>query len=220
MKKKVVLSWSGGKDSCMALDRLVKEGHEVVCLLTTVPEENGRTFGHGEKAQRIREQAEALGLPLEFVISAFGNYTRDYIRALAGIRERYGADAVGFGDLFFGPHREWGENVAREAGMEALYPLWMKPEEVRQGLLRFVESGYRAIVIRVRDGALPAEWLGREVDRSFYEDILKRDVDPMGENGEYHTFVVDGPLFRHPVPFVRGEVLQMETTKRLEHESA
>ena len=221
MKKKVALSWSGGKDCCMALDRLVKEGHEVVCLLTTIPAETGRTFGHGEKAQRIREQADALGLPAEFIVTSYERYTLDFAEKLRVIRVLYGADAVAFGDLYDEEHRAWGEGVARQAGLEALYPLWMdKGKQVKEALLRFVTSGYRAFVIRVKDGVLPEHWLGRELDRSFYEDILQTEADPMGENGEYHTFVTDGPLFRRSVPFVPGPVVQMETTKRLEHEGA
>nr|WP_255570342.1 adenine nucleotide alpha hydrolase [Cohnella sp. CFH 77786] len=211
------MSWSGGKDSCMTLDRLVKDGYEVVCLITTVPADIGRTFGHGERAERIRDQAEALGLPAEFVSCTFDTYTRDYIEALVDLKGRLRLEAVAFGDLFLAEHREWGTGVARAADLEALYPLWMKPDGTREALLRFVESGYRAVVIRVRDGALSGDWLGREVDRSFYEDILREDVCPMGEGGEYHTFVCDGPLFRRSVPFTKGEVLQLETTKRLEH---
>ncbi|WP_123042356.1 diphthine--ammonia ligase [Cohnella candidum] len=217
MKKRVALSWSGGKDSCMALDRLVKDGHEVACLLTTLPADIGRTFGHGERAERIGEQADALGLPVEWIACTFAGYTEDYVRTLKELKAKYQLEAVAFGDLFLEEHREWGTGAASAAGLEALYPLWMEPSGTRDALLTFVESGYRAVVIRVRDGALTEDWLGREVDRSFYEDIAMENVCPMGEGGEYHTFVYDGPLFRRPVPFRKGEVLQLETTKRLEH---
>lgn len=217
MKPRVALSWSGGKDSCMTLDRLVKDGYKVACLITTVPEELGRTFGHGEKTERIRDQADALGIPVEFIACTFDGYTEQYADALSRLKARYYLDAVAFGDLFMPEHREWGTGVAEKAGLEALYPLWMDPSATREALLAFVESGYRARVIRVRDGALSEDWLGRELDRSFYDEILLESVCPMGEGGEYHTFVYDGPLFRHPVPFARGEVLQLQTTKRLEH---
>jgi diphthine-ammonia ligase len=219
VKKRIAVSWSGGKDSCMTLDRLVKAGWQAVCLLTTVPVEIGRTFGHGEKAERIREQADALGIPVEFITCSLGSYTDDYIEALKRLKERYGLDAVAFGDLFLIEHREWGTSVAAAADVEAVYPLWMQEEGTADALLSFVESGYRAIVIRVKDGALSEAWLGREVDRSFYQDILGEDVCPMGEGGEYHTYVYDGPLFRRPVPFVAADVLQLVTTKRLEHHS-
>lgn len=214
---KVALSWSGGKDSCMTLDKLVREGFEVVCLLTTIPEEIGRTFGHGERRELIEAQADSLGLPLEFISCSFETYTNDYKQTLRSLISKYQLNAIAFGDLFLAEHREWGTGVADEVGIQALYPLWMEPEGTSQALRAFVDSKYEAIVIRVSDRALSKEWLGRKLDSAFYKDILReQQVCPMGEGGEYHTFVYDGPLFRSPVKFVRGEVLQLETTKRLE----
>lgn len=201
----------------MAYERLVRDGCEVACLVTTVPREIGRTFGHGERIELIRAQGEALGVPVSFIDCGFETYTDDYIDAVRKLRESMRLDAIAYGDLFLAEHREWGTGVATAAGLEALYPLWMKPEDVAAALRRFVESGYRAVVIRVRDGVLSEQWLGREVDRSFMADIARLpDVCPMGEGGEYHTFVYDGPRFRHPIALARGEVRQMETTKRLE----
>ncbi|MFD0673333.1 diphthine--ammonia ligase [Cohnella sp. GCM10027633] len=217
MAIRVALSWSGGKDSCMAYDRLAQDGYEVACLVTTVPREIGRTFGHGERIELIRAQGEALGLPVSFIDCGFETYTDDYVSAVRELRKAYRLDAIAYGDLFLAEHREWGTGVADAAGLEALYPLWMKPEDTEAALRRFVDSGYRAVVIRVRDSVLSADWLGREVDRSFMADIARLpDVCPMGEGGEYHTFVYDGPRFRHPIPLAKGEVLQLETTKRLE----
>lgn len=216
-RTKVALSWSGGKDSCMTLDKLVREGLEVVCLLTTIPVEMGRTFGHGERRELIEAQAESLGLPVEFISCTFETYTNDYIGAVRELISPYGIDAIAFGDLFLAEHREWGTGVADALNIQALYPLWMKPEGTSEALKAFVASGYEAIVIRTSDRTLSEEWLGRVLDVTFYRDILReQQVCPMGEGGEYHTFVYNGPLFKHPVPFVRGEVLQMETTKRLE----
>jgi diphthine-ammonia ligase len=213
---RVALSWSGGKDSCMTLDKLVREGYEVVCLLTTVPVEIGRTFGHGERLELIEAQAEALSVPVEFISCSYDTYTKDYIHILGELKKKHRIEAIAFGDLFLAEHREWGTGVAAAVGVEALYPLWMKPEGVRDALNAFIASGYQAIVIRVSDRVLTEEWLGRIVDASFYEDIVQHeDVCPMGESGEYHTFVYDGPLFKNPVSFTRGEVLQLETTKRL-----
>lgn len=213
---RVALSWSGGKDSCMTLDKLVREGFEVVCLLTTVPVEIGSTFGHGEKLELIEAQAEALSIPVKFISCSYETYTNDYVHTLAELKKKHRIDAIAFGDLFLTEHREWGTGVAASVGVEALYPLWMKPEGVQDALKTFIATGYQAIVIRVSDRVLTKEWLGRLLDASFYEDIvLLKDVCPMGEGGEYHTFVYDGPLFKHPVNYARGDVLQLETTKRL-----
>ncbi|MBB6669887.1 Dph6-related ATP pyrophosphatase [Cohnella nanjingensis] len=215
--KRIALSWSGGKDSCMTLDKLAKAGEEVACLLTTVPREIGRTFGHGERTELIAAQADALGLPAEFIACSFDSYTEDYVARLGELKAIYGLEAIAFGDLFLAEHREWGTRVAERVGLEALYPLWMPPGETGEALKAFVASGYRAVVIRVRDEALSPAWLGRELDARFYADILlERNVCPMGEGGEYHTFVYDGPLFRKAVDWVPGERLRLETTTRLD----
>ncbi len=216
---RVALSWSGGKDSCMTLDKLTRDGYEVACLLTTVPKEIGRTFGHGEKLELISAQADALGLPVEFISCTFDTYTEDYISALRQHIGKHGLNAIAFGDLFLAEHRDWGTGVAEAVGVQALYPLWMQPDGTREALKAFINSGYKAVVIRISDRFLSEEWLGREVDRTFYDDILRQSqVCPMGEGGEYHTFVYDGPLFHRSVAFRKKEILQLETTKRLELE--
>ncbi|WP_372663685.1 diphthine--ammonia ligase [Cohnella sp.] len=218
---RVALSWSGGKDSCMTLDKLIREGLEVVCLLTTVPAEIGRTFGHGERIELIEAQAEALSLPVEFISCTFDTYTSDFIRTLRELQTKYSFEAIAFGDLFLAEHREWGTGVAEAVGIQAAYPLWMEPDGTREALREFVDSGYEAVIIRVSDRVLSKEWLGRKLDSVFYEDILReQQVCPMGEGGEYHTFVYNGPLFKHSVSFVPGEVLQLETTNRLDLRAA
>jgi diphthine-ammonia ligase len=216
MKKRVALSWSGGKDGCLALDKLVRQGHQAVCLITTVPVETGRTFGHGEKIECIQLQAEALSIPVHFIQCTYQDYTQAFIRTLQELKERYRLDAIAYGDLYLDEHREWGEKVAENVGIDAIYPLWMKQQDAKQALQAFVESGYKAVVIRVRDEKLSEDWLGRQVDHAFLQDIIAQDVCPMGEAGEYHTFVYDGPLFQQKIELTLGEVIQLETTKRIE----
>ncbi|MFC0189542.1 diphthine--ammonia ligase [Fictibacillus aquaticus] len=210
------ISWSGGKDSCMMLDKLVKSGHKAACLITTVPADINRTFGHGERIEAIQRQADALGIPLEFVSCTFETYTTDYVERLNVLKQKYELEAIAFGDLYLTEHREWGEKAVDEADISALYPLWMKEDEAFSALQTFIESGYKAAVIRVRDDKLSEDWLGRELDKSFLQDIAREKVCPMGEAGEYHTYVYDGPLFKQPILFEKVEVLQLETTKRLE----
>lgn len=216
MAKRWALSWSGGKDACMVLDRLVKQGDEVVCLMTTVPKEIGRTFGHGERQELIQAQADALGIPLEWIPCSFESYTEDFIASLQEYKQKYSLNGAAFGDLYLDEHREWGEGVAEKAGLEAIYPLWMKKEEAESALKSFVGSGYKAKVIRVSNAVLDESWLGREVDDSFYTEILNTNICPMGEAGEYHTYVYDGPLFRKLIEVQCGEIVELETTKRME----
>ncbi|PLR87168.1 diphthine--ammonia ligase [Bacillus sp. V33-4] len=216
MEKRIVLSWSGGKDGCMALDKLTSEGHKVACLVTTVPLELGRTFGHGERLELIRMQAEALSIPLHFIECTFEEYTTKFITNLVELKEQYALTDIAYGDLYLDEHRQWGETSAAKAGLNPLYPLWMKKEQSLQALEKFVNSGYRAVAVRVRDELLSDEWLGRELDNAFVNDIARENVCPMGEAGEYHTFVYDGPLFKKRIELEAGEIVQLETTKRLE----
>lgn len=218
MKNKIALSWSGGKDGCMALHHLVEQGYEIACLLTTVPVEIGRTFGHGEKTEMITLQGKALNIPVHFIECSFNRYTEDFIQSLINLKEEYGLTGIAFGDLYFEPHREWGEKVADAAGVKSLYPLWMKEEDSLQALEKFVNSGYKAVVIRVREDVLNESWLGRQVDSTFVKEIRETKSCPMGEAGEYHTFVYDGPLFSKRIQLEKGKIISLETTKKLEFE--
>ncbi len=216
MAKRWALSWSGGKDACMVLDQLVKQGEEVTCLMTTLPKEIGRTFGHGERTELIQAQADALGIPLEWIPCSFESYTANFISELKSFKQKYKLDGVAFGDLYLDEHRQWGENVAEQTGLEAVYPLWMKKEEAPSALKNFVESGYKAKIIRVSNAHLEEKWLGREIDVSFLNDIQETGICPMGEAGEYHSYVYSGPLFRRAIPVTSGEIVELETTKRME----
>ncbi|MBS4189362.1 diphthine--ammonia ligase [Bacillus sp. FJAT-49705] len=216
MNKRVALSWSGGKDSCLALDVLKGKGVDVVCLITTVPRELGRTFGHGEKMSLVKLQGKALNVPVEFIPCTFENYTSSFEAVLKKVKEDYCLDGIAFGDLYLDGHREWGEKVAEAANLEAVYPLWGKKEEALHALQTFIDSGYQATVIRIREDVLDETWLGKNLDLSFLEDIQKTEICPMGESGEYHTFVFDGPLFNKKIVLTQPEIISFETTKKLE----
>ncbi|WML39543.1 diphthine--ammonia ligase [Neobacillus sp. OS1-2] len=219
MKKRVALSWSGGKDCCMALDTLIEKGYEVACLVTTVPKELGRTFGHGERTEMIRLQGEALSLPVHFIECTFETYTEEFVKTVQALKEKDEITGIAYGDLYLQEHRDWGENVANAVGVDALYPLWSKKEDALSLLDSFVQSGYQAIVIRVREDVLNETWLGRLLDKSFLQDVQMTSICPMGESGEYHTFVFDGPLFSKKIQLEQAEFIQLETTKKLEFKS-
>jgi diphthine-ammonia ligase len=219
MNKRIALSWSGGKDCCMALNTLIQQGFEVVCLVTTVPKELGRTFGHGERTEMITLQGESLSIPVYFIECSYENYTDQFIKSVQTLKSQYKLMGIAYGDLYLDEHREWGEKVALAAGVEAMYPLWMKKEDALQSLENFVYSGYEAVVVRVREDVLDETWLGRMIDESFLQDVQKTTICPMGESGEYHTFVFDGPLFSKRIQLEFGELIQLETTKKLEFKS-
>lgn len=193
---RTVLSFSGGKDSVLALYRLQQQKIPVVCLITTVWKNNGKTVAHDERTDRIEEQAARLGLPVEWIVTDFENYTTDFQQKLNHLKDMYQLEAVAFGDIYLEGHREWGENLAEATGLEALYPLWTAKEKAIDLLHQFVDAGFKSVIIKIDEKKLPSEWLGREIDESFIQDIVKFDVCPLGESGEYHTFVYDGPNFK------------------------
>ncbi|MEH6942831.1 diphthine--ammonia ligase [Bacillus sp. JJ722] len=213
---KVALSWSGGKDACFTLHKLHEQGIEVACLLTTIPKELNATFGHGEKREAIEAQGKALGIPVEWISCTFSTYTDDFIAKVKEVKNAYQITAIAYGDLYLDEHREWGERVAEAIGMEALYPLWMKESDTPAALQQFIASGYRAKVIRIMQNYFSEDWLGRDLNMSFYHDLQNLSVCPMGEKGEYHTFVYDGPLFQQKVSFKEGAIEELETTWRLQ----
>lgn len=219
MKKRIALSWSGGKDCCMALDTLIQQEFEIVCLVTTVPKEIGRTFGHGERTEMITLQGESLSIPVYFIECTYENYTDQFIKSVQALKSQSNITGIAYGDLYLDGHREWGEKVAAAAGVEALYPLWINKESALQSLENFVHSSYEAVVIRVREDVLDETWLGRIIDKSFILDVQKTSICPMGESGEYHTFVFDGPLFSKRIQLEQRELIQLETTKKLEFKS-
>lgn len=197
---RVALSWSGGKDSCMALAELQREGRYAVAgLLTMVTREYDRVSMHGVRRQLLERQAESLGYPLHPVFLSRGADNAEYEdrmkEALARLGES-GVTAVAFGDLFLQDVRAYRERLVAEAGFQAVFPIWGR--ETGSLARTFIEAGYRAIVTCVDPRVLDPSFAGHMIDGDFLRR-LPPEVDPCGENGEFHSFVVDGPIFRAPV---------------------
>jgi uncharacterized protein (TIGR00290 family) len=205
-REKILLSWSGGKDSAMALWELRKAPeYEVVGLLAALTEEDHRITMHGTPAELIEAQADALGLPLEcFEIPRRCSntlYLQRFHEALARYREQ-GIMRVAFGDLYLDDIRDFREEALEAVGMEAIFPLWHR--ETKELCYAFLNAKFKAVVTCVAEGALAPEFAGRNYDRGFLAD-LPLSVDPCGENGEFHTFVYDGPNFAAPIPLKLGK---------------
>jgi len=209
--KKALMSWSGGKDSALALEQVRREGrYDVVALLTTVTEVSQRISMHGVRQALLEKQAERIGLPLAIVTIPQAADNESYEARMAEALERYkaqGVDTVIFGDLFLADVRAYREKQLARAGMDAVFPLWGRPttEIVRDLTTR----GYRAITTCVDGDVLPESFVGRTLDADFF-NALPDGVDPCGENGEFHSFVYDGPLFSAPVSFEIGEIVRRD----------
>jgi uncharacterized protein (TIGR00290 family) len=190
------VSWSGGKDCCLAMHRARAAGLEVRILLAMFDETGERTRSHAIPRAAMQAQAEALGLELVTPNASWAEYEATFVDALKTLRARGVTDVV-FGDIDLAPHREWEEKVCAAASLEPHLPLW---QEDRRALVEeIVDLGYRALVVCTDDRWLGPGFCGRPYDRAFIQS-LPEGVDACGENGEFHTFVTDGPLFRSPVP--------------------
>ncbi len=204
--EKVVVSWSGGKDSALALHEALNTGrYEVKALLTTVTPDS-RVGVHGVPLELLERQADALDLPLHLVRLPEKPSNQEYevrVReALEPLAHR-GVTGVVSGDIFLADVRAYRENLLESARMQGIFPLWGR--DTAQLARTFLRSGFRAVICSVDSHALGASFAGRLYDEKFLVD-LPGSADPCGENGEFHTFVFDGPTFSHAVRHTRGEV--------------
>jgi uncharacterized protein (TIGR00290 family) len=202
----VLVSWSGGKDSCLALHELRQAGsHRAAALLTTVTADYDRISMHGVRRVLLERQAESLGLPLRQILIPKGATNEEYERATAEAFAEYrglGIDTVVFGDLFLEDVRAYREQFLARHRMRGLYPVWMR--DTAEFIREFIALGFRAVVTCVNSEALDGSFAGRLIDEEFLAS-LPAGVDPCGERGEFHSFVFAGPSFKDEVRFTVGE---------------
>lgn len=207
-KEPIVLSWSGGKDSTLALHELRTSGlYDVRALLTTVTGEYDRISIHGVRRVLLERQAESLGVPLEIALIPPACPNEEYERSFGEALERCrakGISTLAAGDLYLEDVRSYREAFATRHGMTTLFPLWERDTTALAH--EFINAGFKAILTCVDTQALGAEYAGRAFDAELLRD-LPPDVDPCGENGEFHTFVSDGPGFSFPINCTRGETI-------------
>lgn len=211
MSDKVLVSWSGGKDSAYALHEFVRaNGCEIAALLTTVNAGFDRISMHGVRRSLLQSQAESLGYPLEEILIPRQCTDEEYEQLMGTVLQKYsklGISGVVFGDLFLEDVRNYREERLGRIGMKAIFPIWgMDTAEQAQA---FIDRGFRAIVVCVDTEVLDSDYVGREYDGQFLAD-LPTSIDPCGENGEFHTFVYDCPLFSWSIKLKRGEKVLRE----------
>jgi uncharacterized protein (TIGR00290 family) len=208
MRKKAVMNWSSGKDAALAYHTILQMAdHEVSHLLTTLSQEHSRVFMHGVREQLLDLQAERMKLPLLKVkLPASPDdsiYKQAMLQALSDLKAA-GVSVAAFGDIFLEDLKIYREQQLAQAGVEALFPLWKK--ETRE-LVRLIEqTGIEAIIVCVSAKCLGKEFLGQKINAAFLE-ALPANVDPCGENGEFHTFVYNAPYFSSPIPISLGEIV-------------
>jgi uncharacterized protein (TIGR00290 family) len=212
MPEPILFCWSGGKDSAMALHAVLQRTDlQITALLTTVTETYDRISMHGVRRELLVQQAESIGLPLHEVRIPPQCVNPVYeARMEEALRVHYdaGVRTVAFGDIFLQDLRAYRERNLARIGMTALFPIWKR--DTRELIRHFHSAGVRAIAACVDPKVLDHSFAGRELDEQFFRD-LPANVDPCGENGEFHTFVFDGPNFRNPIPVRAGEILERDS---------
>ena len=199
---KAFVSWSGGKDCMLALHRFKqKSTNGVVSLLNMCDDDSNLSRSHGLTRSIIARQASCMNLRITQQTSAWNNYEEQFKKAISLLKND-GVTAGVFGDIYLMEHRTWIERVCSDMEIEAIFPLWNC--NTNDLLREFIDAGFKALTVSVHTDKLPQTWLGRELDNSFFIDITALDgIDACAENGEYHSFVFDGPLFSQPVSFTR-----------------
>lgn len=209
MKPKAVFNWSSGKDSALALYKILQEDQiEIVSLLTSINKEFQRISMHGVQASLLEQQAESLGLNLIKIElpkePTMEEYREIMTKTMSEIKSKGVTHSV-FGDIFLEDLRKYREDQLQAIGMKAVFPLWK--QNTGRLIHEFLDSGFKTIVTCVNKTYLDKSFVGRIIDKDFIKD-LPENVDPCGENGEFHTFAFDGPIFTAPINFKIGETVK------------
>ena len=202
-------SWSGGKDSCLACYKTIKEGHPIRYLLNFISNQYKRCCFHGIEANLIHLQAELIGIPLiqKEVSPDMEKYETEFKAAVSELKKK-GIEGMVFGDIYLEEHRDWVERVCHDLEIVPIEPLWnhssLKTAE------EFVDLGFKAIVVSCKADLFGKDFVGRYVDKDFLQELNNRNICPCGENGEFHTFVIDGPLFKRSIQILESEPVLKE----------
>ncbi len=200
----LIFHWSGGKDSMLALYYLLKEKkYRVTRLVTNFSKVTKRVTMHGVQSDLMKRQAESLSLPLDFVFYDAAEYN-EVIGSKFREIEKEGVTKIGYGDIFLEDLKKYRDEQLEENGLSGVYPLWRKDSNFLVN--EFIELGFKAIVVCVNGELLDESFVGRILDKSFVAD-LPPNIDPCGENGEFHTYVYDGPIFNKPIKFTKGAII-------------
>lgn len=202
---RILCSWSGGKDSCFALMQAIQNGYTPVTLLNVLNEAGKISRSHGIPAAILSAQAAAMQLPVQLISSSWEEYEKHFINALQQLTEQYQLSHAVFGDIDLQAHRDWEEKVCAAAGLTAVLPLW---QQNRKALVeQMLDAGIETMIVSCNT-VMGEAFLGRILTRQLVTELEALGVDVCGENGEFHTLVLNCPLFSHRIEVSTGKKLQ------------
>ena len=221
MKEKAVFNWSGGKDSAFALYKIIQQKeYDEITLLTSISEQYQRISMHGVRVDLLDRQAQSMALPLVKVeipeMPSMEVYEKVMAKTLTDLKTK-GVTTSIFGDIFLEDLRKYREDKLAGLNIKAVFPLWKIP--TKNIIKEFIDLGFKTITTCVNEKYLDKSFAGRIMDADFLND-LPANVDPCGENGEFHTFVFEGPVFKNPINFKKGEVVYRKYSAPKENENS
>jgi len=211
----LIASWSGGKDSAFALHKAIQQGHKVQNLLIMMQDKTKSNF-HMISTELLDAQSEAIGIPILKVPTTPETYEQQFTKTLNEAKAK-GAEGIITGDIFDVALHEagWLDKITKEIGLKPVRPLWHR--DTTEVLDEFINEGFKATVVRIKKDLLTMDYLGRELNRQFFNDLKKLGtIDLCGERGEYHTFVTDGPIFKKKIEIQQSQTSTVNGWGRLE----
>jgi diphthine-ammonia ligase len=200
-------SWSGGKDSCFALMQSVHQGYSPKILLNVLNEEGKISRSHGIPSAILEAQSKAAGIPIHLISSSWQDYENNFVAALIALKEQYNLSHAVFGDIDLQPHRDWEEKVCTHAGLTVLLPLWQQNR--KELVMQMINAGIETIIVSCNT-IMGERFLGKKISLALVEELEAMGIDACGENGEFHTLVLNCPLFTKPVSVNIIQTLQHE----------
>ena len=207
MTKNALCSWSGGKDSCFALMQAIQQGYTPKVLLNVLNEEGKISRSHGIPSAILQRQAEVAGLPAYLISSSWQAYEQHFTAALTKLKDEYNLSYAVFGDIDLQPHRDWEEKVCTNAGLTGVLPLWQ--QERRALVMQMLEAGIETMIVSCNE-TMGEKYIGQLITPGLVSELEAIGIDACGENGEFHTLVLDCPLF--------SERINVQVTEKLKHE--
>jgi diphthine-ammonia ligase len=204
MNKNSLCSWSGGKDSCFALLQAIQQGYTPKILLNVLNEEGKISRSHGIPSAILQKQAAAAGIPLYLISSSWEEYEKNFTGALSKLKTEYQLNYAVFGDIDLQPHRDWEEKVCGNAGLTAILPLWQQDRRVL--VMQMLEAGIETMIVSCNE-TMGERFIGQLITTELVNELETMGIDACGENGEFHTLVLDCPLFSKRVNIVVAEKL-------------
>lgn len=197
-----VTSWSGGKDSCYAMMQAIKQGFVPKVLLNMMNENGKISRSHGLPLSILKQQAQKLNLPIEAIPATWGNYEENFIKTLQYLKHKFDIEAAVFGDIDLQPHKDWEDKVCEVVSLKAILPLWQQDRIVLVN--QMLDNGIETMIVSCNT-QMGESYLGKILTKELAQELQEKDIDPCGENGEFHTLVINCPLFTEAIKLPKSK---------------